>query len=75
MPRQPISRKENGQENGLTPIPSGIHCPATADGVGGWDELDEIAVEHFLDTLAQVALAVASRRLARKGGGKVECGR
>ena len=68
-------KNKSGRENGLTPIPPGIHCPATTDGVGGWDELDEIAVEHFLDTLAQVALAVASRRLARKGGGKVECGR
>jgi hypothetical protein len=67
MARKPIPRKENGQENGLTSsIPPRIHCPATADGVGGQDEIDDIAVEHFLNTLAQVALAVASRRLARK---------
>ena len=49
----------------MTPIPPGIHCPATTERVGGKDELDEIAVEHFLDTLAGVALAVASRRLAK----------
>ncbi|HZA22600.1 MAG TPA: hypothetical protein VFA32_08360 [Dehalococcoidia bacterium] len=54
-----------GPENGLTPIPLRIHCPATTERVGGKDELDEIAVEHFLDTLAEVALAIASRKLAK----------
>jgi hypothetical protein len=49
-------------ENGLTPIPLRIHCPATTERVGGEDELDQIAVDHFLDTLAEVALAVASRK-------------
>ncbi|HZA23540.1 MAG TPA: hypothetical protein VFA32_13230 [Dehalococcoidia bacterium] len=39
----------------MTPIPHRIHCPATTERVGGNDELDEIAIEHFLDTLAQVA--------------------
>ena len=67
MARKPIPRKENGQENELTSsIPPRIHCPATTDWVGDQDEIDDIAVEHFLNTLAQVALAVASRRLARK---------
>jgi hypothetical protein len=75
MPRKSQSQQPSGPENGLTGIPSGIHCPATTERVGGQNEIDEIAVEHFLNTLAQVALAVASRRLARKGGGKVECGR
>jgi hypothetical protein len=63
MARNPENRKESGGKNGLTPIPPGIHCPATTERVGGNDELDEIAVEHFLDTLAEVALAVASRKL------------
>jgi len=53
----------SGNENPLTSIPSRIHCPATTD-VEGSDELDEIAIEHFLDTLAQVALSIASRKLA-----------
>jgi hypothetical protein len=66
MSGQPRSSKQSGRENGLTPIPSRIHCPATTDGVGGQDEIDDITVEHFLDTLAQVALDVASRRVARK---------
>jgi hypothetical protein len=51
----------------LTPIPPGIHCPATTERVGDKDELDEIAVDHFLDTLAEVALAIASRRRASQG--------
>jgi hypothetical protein len=72
MPRKPISKKESGEENGLTPIPSRIHCPATTERVGGWDELDKIAVDTFLDTLADVALAVASRKAAQdQGGGEV----
>jgi hypothetical protein len=62
MGRDPGTNQESGGENGLTPIPLRIHCPATTERVGGNDELDEIAVEHFLDTLAEVALAVASRK-------------
>ena len=73
MSSRPRNRKESGGENGLTPIPSRIHCPATTDWVGGRDELDEIAVEHFLDTLAKVALAVASRKLGKdQRGGEVD---
>jgi hypothetical protein len=72
MPDQPTSRKESGGENGLTPMPPGIHCPATTERVGGRDELDEITVDNFLDTLAQVALAIASRKAAQnRGGGEV----
>jgi hypothetical protein len=63
MPSKSRNSKESGRENGLTPIPPCIHWPATTDGVGGQDELDDIAVEHFLNTLAQVALAVASRKI------------
>jgi hypothetical protein len=73
MPRKPISHQPSGRENGLTPIPSGIHCPATTDWVGGQDEIEEIAVDHFLDTLAEVALAVASRKLGKgQSGGEVD---
>ncbi|HZA24653.1 MAG TPA: hypothetical protein VFA32_18995 [Dehalococcoidia bacterium] len=72
MPRKPVSRKENGQESGLTSIPPRIHCPATTERVGGQDELDDIVVNNFLDTLAQVALAIASRKAAQnQGGGEV----
>jgi hypothetical protein len=30
--------------------------------------LDAIAVNHFLDTLAQVALSIASRKLSKEKG-------
>ena len=53
-----------GVSNGLTGIPSRIHCPATQYEVeAGYDELDEIAIENFLDVLAEVALAVAARNI------------
>lgn len=47
---------------GLTPIHARIHSPATDDGLPTTPELDDIAVQHFLDTLAEVALAVVNRR-------------
>ena len=49
-------------ENGLTGIPRPIHWPAThISGGSDTDELDQIAVDNFLDTLADVALAIAAR--------------
>ena len=53
--------KSNGQK-ALTSIPGGIHCAATPDQLEEQDELDEIAIDNFLDALAKVALAVARRR-------------
>jgi len=53
-------------EKGLTGIPRRIHCTATQSATGQ-DELDRITVDAFLDTLAEVALAVASR-IRRQGG-------
>ena len=66
MARKPKSQQQSGREKGLTPIPPRIHCPATTEGVGGIDELDEIAINNFVDALAEVAMAVAHRRLAKK---------
>jgi hypothetical protein len=54
--------------NGLTPIPLSIHWRATTEGGEGSPELDAIAVNHFLDTLAQVALSIASRKLSKEKG-------
>ena len=53
-----------GGENGLTPIHGRIHCGATPDTTEpeNENELDNIAVDHFLDTLAEVAMAVGRRR-------------
>ena len=54
-------------ENGLTGIPQRIHWPAThISGGSQSDELDRIAIEAFLDALADVALAIAAREHAEK---------
>ena len=53
--------KSDGKK-ALTCIHRGIHCGATPDELEAEDELDQIAIQHFLDTLAEVALAVARRR-------------
>ena len=53
---------ESGLEHGLTPIHQRIHCAAIPDSIEPEDELDGIAINNFLDTLAEVAMAVARRR-------------
>ncbi len=61
--------KKPDKRTALTSIPRRIHCAATSapeqdeDFV---DELDEIEIDNFLTTLAEVAMAVATRRLTRK---------
>ncbi len=55
-------QEESGLVNGLTPIHQRIHCAATADTTQPENELDSIAINNFLDTLAEVALAVARRK-------------
>ena len=48
--------------DGLTGIPQRIHCAATqTSGGSSTDELDDIAIEHFLDTLVETAIAIAAR--------------
>ncbi len=58
--------EESGAEKALTPIRRGIHCGATADTGDNCEdsvnELDRLAINHFLDTLAEVALAIARRK-------------
>ncbi len=54
----------------LTSIHESIHCAATPEDPNGQDELDEIAINNFLDTLAEVAMSVANRRLARNQKGE-----
>ncbi len=66
------SPRKSDSLNGLTPIPQPIHCAATDDGGGVLDELDQLAVNHFLETLAQIALAVAARR-TNSDGGELDC--
>ncbi len=51
--------------DGLTGIQEPIHWPATQDSGGSeLDEIDRIAVENFLDTLADISIRVASRQAA-----------
>ena len=52
------------EESGLTSIHRRIHCGATDDtkDSNDNDELDKIAIDNFLQTLADVALSVAKRR-------------
>ena len=53
---------ESSGVNGLTRIHSRIHCAATEDTSELDHELERIALDHFLDTLGEVALAIARRR-------------
>ena len=71
MPRSPaaegdsvgtgVSPPEHTPE-GLTSIPRRIHWPATDEGEDEHSETDMVIIQHFLQTLAEIALAVAARR-------------
>ncbi len=63
------SKSKSDSLNGLTPIHQRIHCAATTDSGGDNNELEQMQVDHFLQTLAGIALAVAARRPASDGGG------
>ena len=56
-------RPEDNRQNALTSIHSAYTLATTH---GNANELDEIAVKAFLEALAEVAMAVASRE--RTGG-------
>ena len=47
--------------NGLTCIHGRIHCVATQNGVEPENEIDRMMIDNFLETIAEVALAVAAR--------------
>ena len=60
--RQPEPR--SGAPDALTPIHRRIHFPATPDASEHDEdetELDRIAIDNLLDTLAEVASAIARR--------------
>ena len=59
----PVPDSESGPHNALTCIPQRIHCSATQDTTEHESELDRIAIDNFLETLAEVALAGAQRRV------------
>ena len=56
---KPLDQAED--DPGLTSIHGRIHCAATQDADDN-DELDRIAIDNFLQTLADVALSIAKRR-------------
>ncbi len=60
-------RAVDSAENGLTSIHQPIHWPTTETS-GGSDthELDRIAVEAFLDTLADVTISITARERSEK---------
>ena len=53
---------DDEERNALTPIHTRIHCAATDENLDGENELDQIAIDNFLDTLAEVTLAIIRRR-------------
>ena len=56
---------DRGQPKGLTGIPTRIHWAATDDTPDS--EADRTAIDQFLDALAEVALAVATRNAQPDG--------
>ena len=72
MPRVTVAREtrlgtpvqpQNGGPVGLTSIHPRIHWPATTDAAAPeHSETDQIIIDNFLNTLAEIALAVASRK-------------
>ena len=61
--RQP--EPQGGAPDALTRIHGRIHCAATPDAPEHDEdetELDRIAIDNLLDTLAKIALAIARRR-------------
>lgn len=48
--------------DGLKCIGKPIHWAATqTSGGSNTDELDDIAIDHFLDTLSEIAISIAAR--------------
>ena len=63
---KPINAVDSAQ-NGLTSIHQRIHWPAThISGGSDTHELDRIAIEAFLDALADVAFSIAAREHTEK---------
>ena len=53
---------ESGDANSLTGIPNLIHCPPPNEGGGKRNELAELDIENFLNTLTEVAFSIARRK-------------
>ena len=53
---------EKRPRKGLTRIHARIHCVATTDADEEYSETDLIIINDFMNTLAEIALAVAARQ-------------
>ena len=58
--------QKDHRRNALTSIRNTYTLAATHEEVDG--EVNEIAVKHFLQTLAEVALAIAARKAGQETG-------
>ena len=54
--------EESGGKNRLTPMLQPIHCAATNEALNPDDELDQFEIDNLLNTLAEVAIAIARRK-------------
>ena len=63
-----VDPPESGDRKGLTSIHRRIHCAATQkdECINAVSETDRIILEHFFDTLAEVAMAVAKRTIKER---------
>ena len=56
----PINRPDQAPQ-GLTSIPRRIHCAATSDTDEELSELDHMAIDTFIDELADIAVSIIRR--------------
>ncbi len=54
-------RSESTPPKGLTPIHPRIHCAATADTSEELSELDRMAIDTFIDELADITVSIVRR--------------
>ena len=60
-------RTETTPSEGLTPIHPRIHCAATPDTDDQeYTEVERVMVDNFLNTLAEVAIAAATRKRSER---------
>ena len=68
LPQSSPPSGDNSSPNGLTRIHECIHCVATPDTTEGGElhEMNRLVIDHFLLTLADIALGVAQREEERQ---------
>ena len=61
----PINSSD-GASQGLTCIPRRIHCAATPGTDEDYTEAERVMVDNFLNILAEVAIAAATRKRSER---------